>query len=148
MNGVRYHRIRRGIPLEKLSVLTGISIPTIRKMETSNEPGTISALNYRKVADVLNVSPDELIRIDFPDDGDGYPKRVPYPSQTEKLSNCIAIYRRANMLTYQQLALRLGLATRERGRQICSTETPMAKHLEALAKYEDVSTIEFIQKYQ
>lgn len=147
MIGVKYYRMRRGLSREKLSKITGISIPTLGTMEKANEPGSICALSYRKVADCLNVPIDELIRNDLPDSGDGINKRAPYPSRTENLNNYISIYRKANMLTFEKLALRLGITTRERARQVCSVEIAMSKHVEALARYENISTIEFIQKY-
>jgi transcriptional regulator with XRE-family HTH domain len=31
MNGVKYYRIKRGLSREKLSGITGISIPTLKK---------------------------------------------------------------------------------------------------------------------
>ncbi len=147
MSGIKYYRIKLRLSREKLSEITGISIPTLRSMENAKIPGTISALKYIKVADALEVSPDELIRTNFPDVGDDFPVRSPYPSNTENLSNYISIYRRSNSLTYQSLAIRLGVTSRERARQICSDEVPMTKHLETLARYENISTIDFINKY-
>lgn len=147
MSGVKYYRIKRGLSREMLSMIVGISIPTLKKMENSKIPGTISALKYIKVANALEVTPDELIRSNFPDFGDDFPKRSPYLSKTEDLSNCISVYRRVNSLTYQGLATRLGITSRERARQICSEKIPIFKHLETIARYENISTIDFIKKY-
>jgi hypothetical protein len=116
-------------------------------MENAIKPGRISAHHYRKVADALKVTIDDLIRIDFTYIGDDFPKRSPYTSKTENLSNCITVYRRNNLLTYDRLAIRLGVTTRERARQICSSKTPLLKHIETLAKFENISTMEFIKKY-
>lgn len=147
MSGVKYYRIKCRLTRDKLSKITGISIPTLKKMENTKILGRVSALKYRKIADALNVTPDELIRTDFLDIGDDFPKRSPYESKTENLSNCITIYRRNNLLTYERLAIRLGVTTRERARQICSVEIPNTKHMEALARYENISTKEFKNKY-
>jgi transcriptional regulator with XRE-family HTH domain len=147
MSGVKYYRIKQGLSREKLAKITGISIPTLIKMENATKPGKISARHYRKVADALKVTIDDLIKTDFSDISDDFPKRSHYTSKTENLVNCIAVYRRNNMLTYERLAVRLGLTTRERARQICASEIPLLKHLATLAKYENISVEEFIQRY-
>jgi DNA-binding Xre family transcriptional regulator len=131
---------------EKLAEVAGISVPTLKKMEKVNHPGRIYATNYRKVADALKASPDDLIRNDYPENKNG-PKRSAYPSRTENLDNCISIYRRKNFLTYELLASHLGVTSRERARQICAINVPLKKHILSLATHENVSVEEFIIKY-
>ncbi len=142
MNGVKFHRISQ-MSRENLSQITGISIPTLRTMEQAINPGRICSANYRKVSSALGVSADELIRNDYPD----FRKRAPYPSKTEHPSNCIAIYRLTKMLTFQQLAEHMKVTSRERARQVCAEEIPLQKHIATLAKRENISVTEFINRY-
>lgn len=146
MTGVKYYRFVHRMSREKLAEATGISIPTIKKMEIVDHPGRIYATNYRKVADALKASPDDLIRNDYPETKNG-PKRSAYPSRTENLDNCISIYRRKNLLTYELLASHLGVTSRERARQICAVNMPLEKHISTLATHENISVEEFISKY-
>lgn len=146
MNGVKYYRLMKRLSREKLAALSGVSIPTLGKMENVRQPGRIYSSNYKKTAKVLCISVDDLIKNDYPDPKNG-PKRSAYPSRTENLNNCISVYRRRHLLTYEKLAFRLGLKTRERARQICADNVPNKKHILILAKYENISAEEFIRKY-
>jgi hypothetical protein len=112
-------------------------------MEHAINPGRICSAKYRKVSSALGVSVDELIRNDYPD----FRKRAPYPSKTEHPSNCIAIYRLMKMLTFQQLAEHMKVTSRERARQVCAEEFPLQKHIKTLAKRENISVTEFINRY-
>jgi transcriptional regulator with XRE-family HTH domain len=147
MNGVKYHRLMERLSRAKLAEIAHISIPTLIKMERVSHPGNIYAENYRKVSDALQVTPDDLIRNDYPDEDKGTPRRADYASRTANPSNYISIYRREHYLTFDNLALRLGLTTRERARQICSAESPSEKHVRTLAHYEMISVDQFKEKY-
>jgi|BioPla2DNA2_1021312.scaffolds.fasta_scaffold12938_6 transcriptional regulator with XRE-family HTH domain len=147
MNGVKYYRLKRGIKSITLAQKTGISIGTIKNMERATKPGKISAVNYCKVADVLQVSIDDLLKNNYPDPGVEVPYRAPYPSRTANVKNLIYIYRRTYNITCQQLAHILGLKSRERARQLCSTKTPSEKHIKTLAAHEGISIDEFKNKY-
>jgi len=145
MNGIRYQRITNGISLSNLSDMTGISIPTLRKMEKMEVPKGVYAENYRKVSEALKVSVDDLIRNNYPEIE--VQRRAYYPSRTANLSNCISVYRNEKKMSFQRLASILGVNTRERARQVCAADKPLKKHLEALAKYEKISVQEFLDKY-
>ncbi len=142
MNGVKFFRISK-MSRESLSQITSISIPTLKTMEETINPDRICSHNYRKVSSALGVSVDELIRTDYPD----FRKRAPYPSKTEHPSNCIAIYRMKNLLTFQQLAEHMKVTSRERARQVCAEESPLHKHIATLSKRENVTVNEFINQY-
>ncbi|HHX37345.1 MAG TPA: helix-turn-helix transcriptional regulator [Clostridiaceae bacterium] len=147
MNGVKYHRLMKRLSRAKLAEITHISIPTLIKMERVSHPGAIYAENYRKVSDALKVNIDDLIRNNYPDEDKGTPKRADYASRTENPSNYISVYRREHYLTFDCLALRLGLTSRERARQICSEESPSEKHIRTLATNEMISVEQFKVKY-
>ncbi len=145
MNGIKYHRILLGISCSKLSEITGISVPTLRKMEQMEVPHGIYASNYRGVSEALKVSPDDLIRNDY--SNAKIQARAHYPSRTENLNNCISVYRSQKRMSFQRLAGYIGVTSRERARQACSTASPLKKHVEALAKYENISVEDFVNKY-
>lgn len=108
-------------------------------------PKGIYSSRYRAVSNALRVSADDLIRSDYPDST--VQCRAQYPSKTVNYNNCIAIYRRQKGWSFQRLAEVIGVTTRERARQICSSPSPLKKHIEALARYENVSYVDFISKY-
>lgn len=145
MNGIKYHRITLGISLSRLSGMTGISIPTLRKMEQMEIPHGVYASNYIAAAKALRVSPDDLIRNNYSDTE--VQERAHYPSRTENLNNCISVYRSQKRMSFQRLAGFIGVTSRERARQACSTASPLKKHVEALAKCENISAEDFINKY-
>lgn len=147
MNGVKYHRIKKGLTQRELARLSGVSIPTVLNMEQMTCPHGIYGYNYLKIQDVLNVSMDMLIRNDYLDDGLEEQISIPYPSKTENPDNCITKYRRMNNLTFKALAQRLGVTSRECARKACAAETPLQKHLISLATYEDISVGNFIDTY-
>lgn len=147
MNGMKYYRLISGMSRDRLSDITGVSRPTLRKMEKAATPGSISASKYRKVSDVLNVLPDELIKTDFPNAKDGGPDRAFRLSSADNKNNPISVYRAQSAMTYQRLANCLGFASRQRAHQLCCEENPLMKHIEILAKLENISVDSFINKY-
>ena len=147
MNGIKYFRLISGMKIDTLAKKTGLSTGTIKNLEKADKPSGISAASYLKVSNALQVSPDKLIKSGYPDSGSMVPKRAPYPAQTGNAINHIFIYRREKNISCQQLADILGLTSRERARQLCSTEVPSKKHLETLAKHENISIEKFKRKY-
>lgn len=147
MNGTRYFRLINGMSQDKLSEITGVSRPTLRKMEEAATPGSISASKYRNVANVLHIPPDKLIDTDFPDAKDGGPVRAFRPSRVDNKNNPISMYRAQSAMTYQRLADCLGLASRQRAHQLCCEDKPLTKYVEILAKHENISVENFINKY-
>ena len=147
MTGVKYFRILSQMSREKLAEITGISIPTLKKMEMTSDPSRICASNYRKVSMALRVSADDLIRCDYPDSKDGGPVRTSRKSRVDNKHNCISIFRVKKGLTYQRLADCMKLASRQRAHQLCCEEKPLTEHIEILAQRENMSTGEFIKKY-
>jgi hypothetical protein len=145
MSGIKYHRLVSGLSIEQLAKQCNISKPTLRTMEGQEEPYGISGAYYIRVAEALKVTPDELIKSDFPDDS--VPIRAPYPTRTGNKHNPIFVYRMGKKMSCQQLAYLLGFKSRERARQLCSAKTPMEKHVKALAKLENLSCEKFKQKY-
>lgn len=147
MNGIKYFRLMSGMKIAVLAEKTGLSMGTIKNMEKADKPSGISAASYLKVSNALQVSPDELIKSGYPDSERTLPKRAPYPTQTGNVLNHIFIYRREKNMSCQQISDILGLTSRERTRQLCSTKVSAKKHLETLAKYENISVGKFKRKY-
>lgn len=145
MNGIKYHRLKKGISQRELSRLSGVCIPTIAAMEQMTIPHGIYGYNYLKVQAILDATLDDLIRDDHPDDE--FSESVPLPSKTENPDNCITKYRNDKNLTFQTLAYRIGVTTKERARQICAKATPSQKHIIALSMYEGISVETFVDKY-
>ena len=147
MNGIKYFRLISGMKITLLAEKTGLSTGTIKNLEKADKPSGISAASYLKVSNALQVSADELIKSGYPDSGRTVPKRAPYPTRTGNAINHIFIYRREKNMSCQLLADILGLTSRERARQLCSTEVSAEKHLETLAKSENISIEKFKRKY-
>lgn len=147
MVGVKHHRIMKHMSRERLSEITGISIPTLRKMEKSIDPSRMCASNYRRVSTALGVSADNLIRSDYPDAKDGGPVRTSRKSRADNKYNCISIFRMKKGLTYQRLADCMELGSRQRAHQLCCEGKPLTKHVAILAQCENISAEEFIKKY-
>ncbi len=148
MTGVKHYRILNQLSREKLSEITGISIPTLKKMERASDPSRICASNYRNVSTVLSVPVDDLIRCDYPDATDGAPVRSFRKSKSDNKSNCISIFRMKKGLTYKRLADYMGLGSRQRAHQLCSSEEDKCeKYIEILSRHENISTEKFKEKY-
>ena len=147
MNGVKYHRLLSGTKIATLAEITGLSVGTVKNMQRPNKANRVSASSYSKVANVLNVPIDELLKEGYPESGVGVHIRALYPSRTGNVRNHIFIYRKEKNMSCQQLADILGLTSRERARQLCSTKVSAKKHLETLAKREGLSIEEFKRKY-
>lgn len=147
MTGVKYYRILNQMSREKLVEITGISIPTLKKMESASDPKRICASHYRKVSLALQVSADDLIRNDYPDSKGGGPVRTSRKSKVDNKNNCISIFRIKKGLTYQRLADYMKLSSRQRAHQLCCEEKPLTEYIEILAQCENMSAEEFIKKY-
>lgn len=147
MTGIKYFRILSQMSREKLAEVTGISIPTLKKMEEASDPSRICASNYRKVSTVLGVSADDLIRCDYPDAEDGGPVRTSRKSRADNKYNCISVFRARKGLTYQRLADCMGLGSRQRAHQLCCEEKLLIQHIAILARRENISAGEFIKEY-
>lgn len=147
MTGIKYFRILKQKSREKLAEMTGISIPTLKKMERVSDPSRICASNYRKVSMALKVSVEDLIRCDYPDPEDGGPVRTSRKSKVDNKCNCISIFRIKKGLTYQRLADYMELGSRQRAHQLCCEENICTKYVEILSRQENISTEEFIKKY-
>ena len=147
MTGVKYYRILHKLSREKLAALTSISIPTLKKMEDTSNPSRICASHYRKVSLALQVSVDKLVRSDFPDPNNGGPNRIPRKSKVDNKNNCISVFRLKKGMTYQRLADYMKLSSRQRAHQICCYEKPLTKHVEMLARCQNMSVADFMKKY-
>ena len=147
MTGVKYYRILNKLSREKLAEMTGISIPTLKKMEIATNPSRICTSNYRKVSLALQVSVRELIRYDFPDPEDGGPVRAPRKSKVDNKNNCISVFRLKLGMTYQRLADYMKLSSRQRAHQICCDEEPLTKYVEMLAHCQNMNVADFIKEY-
>ena len=147
MTGIKNYRILHRIAMEELARITGVSRPTLKKMEEAVSPDSISASKYKKVADALKVPMDELISNDFPNIEERGSVRVSRQSKVDNKYNYISVYRTKKGLTYQRLANALGVGSRQRAQQICCGGVPSTKHIATLASCENITIDEFTRKY-
>jgi transcriptional regulator with XRE-family HTH domain len=146
INGIRYNRMKQRLSLMELADRAGMLYNSLGRIERLHNLDSIGGRTTLYLSDALGVSADELLKFydsSLLDEGD----KAPYPSRTENLNNCVAVYRRAKGLTYADLAKRLGITTKEGGRQACSRDVPSPKHIQALASYEYISPEEFLLLY-
>lgn len=145
MNGIYYWRKKCGLTVKELAELSGLSIVSIQKLEKQVcKTTTLSA--YMKIADALGRTVDQLL--------DSYDPHTLNAGESRRKSsrkalegNIIALYCRHEDLSYQQLANRLGVTSRERARQLCRTQDAPEKHVSRLAAYEAIPVEEFIKRY-
>ena len=145
MNGIRYFRKKNKLAVFELSELSHVSKPTIHNLEESINPATTLSI-YLRLAEALGVTLDELLDDYDPallKDGDRYP----YPAKQKPARNSIAVYRRTENLSLQQLADRMGVSSREWARRVCDEEIASSKLLRRLAAFEGVTEDEFVRIY-
>ena len=145
ISGTEYYRRKARLSLRTLSKRTGIAVPLLRKL-CDDPPMTTSTEIYMRVAAELGVKAMALLEQHDESELD-VGDQAAYPSRTECMTNCVAVYRRQKGLNYEQLALRLGSPNRECGRQACALEMPRKKHVRVLAAYEGISPEQFRARY-
>lgn len=147
ITGVEYYRRKRRMKQKELSQITGVSVCAIDawgKDAAALESAYVSRL--LKLADALGVTMDQLCA--------AYPtcrlKAGDKPvrgSAQECPTNCITVYRRCKNLTFDALAQRMGLTTREAARINCIRREPREEYIRALAEYEQIPVVEFLELY-
>ncbi len=141
MTGVFYWRRERSLSEDQLADLTDVSVWTIQALEKKIKSTTCFSV-YCRIAEVLDVSIENLFA-EY-----NYPVEKRRGRERKKLDcNAIAVYCREHNITYQQLADRLGLTSRERARQICRANVVSEKHINRLAKFEGLTAEEFCERY-
>lgn len=141
ISGTEYYRRKARLSLQELSRRTGIAVKVLRKL--CDEPPMVTPTTiYMRAAAELGVKAMNLLEqhdereLDIGD-------QAAYPSRTERMTNCVAVYRRTKGLTYEQLARRLGSPNRECGRQACAGECAGKKHVRVLVAYEGITPEQF-----
>lgn len=145
MTGLEYHRRIQGVSISALSVSSGISKITIMKME--RDPENVTRDTAIKIADALGVSVDQLLEIHAEEETVHFSLRTSVQSATSNPDNCLERYRREKHITFQTLAKRCGNTTKEAGRIACRRDSPLLKHIQAVADFEGISVEEFNKKY-
>lgn len=146
MNGIRFYRQKNRLAICELSQLAQVSAPVIRALEKKIQPNTALSI-YLRLSDALGVTIDELLDDCDPallKDGDRHAYAT---SKAKPACNAIAVYRRDENLSLQQLADRLGVTSREWARRVCDSKSIRPQHLQLLAKYEGVTEDEFLLRY-
>ena len=146
ISGTEYHRSKARMSIRRLAERAGVSVAVLQKLCGGEPPLSTPLEKYMRVAEALGVSIADLLRMHDErelDIGD----QAAYPSRTEQMTNCVAVYRRAKGLTYEQLALRLGSPNRECGRRACMTAHAGKKHVRVLAAYEGITPEQFRKMY-
>ena len=145
MNGIYYWRKKSGLTVSELAELSGLSTTSIRKLEKQISTSTTLSI-YMMIADALGKSVDQLLETYDPHTLNAGESRRK-SSRRALDGNMIALYCRRENLSYQQLADRLGVTSRERARQLCRAQDTPKKHLARLAAYEEISESEFLRRY-
>ena len=140
MTGIWVERRRKGLSAAKLAAMVGVTPASIRKWEREIPP-RLSAQHLIALADALDVLIDDLVKT-YNDVLTPNEDRVPYECKVPP-GNCIEIYRRRKMLSYRQLADRMGVSTKQGASQICRAKKPSPKYLARLAALEGVSPTKF-----
>lgn len=118
----------------------------LQKLDWRIPPSTPSAV-IADLAAALGVPMDELLRT-YPDDALSAGDHPSYPPRAQRPGNLLERYRRAKNLTCEELAVRLGVGSRQAAQQACVSPTPSKKHLLRLAELEGVTAEEFTHRYQ
>ena len=145
MNGIRFYRKKNKLAIYELSELSHVCKPTIHSLEEAINPTTALTI-YLRLADALGVTLDELLDDYDPallKDGD----RHAYCGSAKHPRNPIAVYRREENLSFQQLATRMGVTSREWARRVCEEDTASPKLLRRLAAFENLTEAEFLRRY-
>lgn len=146
ISGTEYHRCKARMSMRTLAKRSGVSLPVLNKLCSGEPPMTTSLEKYMRVAEALGVSIADLLRMhDERELGAG--DHTFYPSRTDRMTNCVAVYRREKGLSYAQLARLLGSSNRECGRLACTSERAGKKHVRLLAAYEGISPEQFRARY-
>ncbi len=146
MNGIRFYRQKNRLAICELSQLAQVSAPVIRSLEKKIQPNTALSI-YLRLTDALGITLDELLDDYDPallKDGD---RHAHARTKSKPARNPIAVYRRDENLSLQQLADRLGVTSREWARRVCDSKSVRPQHLQLLAAYEGVTEDEFLLRY-
>lgn len=147
ITGIEYHRRRQRLSKQVLAKISCLSLHVIARVTNAYDKPYNSPMGvYIALSDAMGVAVDDLyVMHEVSELGDG--DRVQYASKPTRC-NCLDVYRLEQGLSYQQLANRLGMQSRQGGQQACHLMPPGAKHLQRLASYEGISVEEFQAKYE
>lgn len=144
MTGFKYWRRKRRMTMQELARRSGCCAGTIQLLERQATDTTSSTI-VAALAKALDVPMEEFLRI-YPDDAlaDG-----DHPAWTAgKTATPLGRYRVAHNLTYEELAARLGVRSKQHAKILCEMEAPPQKNLRKLAEYEQLTAEELLQQYQ
>lgn len=144
MTGFKYWRLKRRMTVRELARQSGCCAGTIQFLERT-ATDTTSSYIVAALAEVLGVPMEEFLAT-YPDDalsaGD-------HPTRSARRANTVlGRYRAAHNLTYDELATRLGLRTKQHAKILCEMSNPSIQYLRRLAEYEHHTVAELIQRYK
>lgn len=146
ISGTEYHRSKARMSIRRLAERAGVSVAVLQKLCGGKPPMSTPLEKYMRVAEALGVSIAEFLQMHDGrelDVGD----QTAYPSRTERMTNCVAVYRRVKGLTYEMLAERLGSPNRGCGHRAYMTAQAGKKHMRVLAAYEGITPEQFRKMY-
>lgn len=146
MSGVEYYRRKRRLTLHELAELSGVTTITIRSYEKKGIPENAPVDALLALADVFEVSLDELLKEHYENELTTADRNT-YESSIQVSTNVISNYRLRLNLRYQELAERLQLGARESARVACRRKTALPKHIQLICRYENMSVEEFVTEY-
>ena len=143
--GLEKCRRSRHMSLRTLAELTGMDCLTLSRMEKYGLPAGSRAVNLKRLCWVTGLRVEELFAAcdaDEMEDGD----RGRDEAKSRYTTNVVDNYRVAHNLTYRQLAARMGYS-HQNAHKACGFRMASSKHVERLARYEGISTSEFLIRY-
>lgn len=145
MNGILFFRKKQHRTRKHVADLAGLCEPTVKKMEHATER-IWPCWYYMALAEVLGVHVEELIA-EYPDSmllpGDHFVRE----SVTCHPENTLAGFKKAHNLNFEQMAVLLGLGSREAARRACRNRIPKPEHVSKLASLKGISEKEFGRRY-
>ena len=149
-----FYRGYQGYSQQRLADECSVPLRFIQKLESGNYH--VAACYIQPVADYIGISMDAPVRnnlaeiipllvappVDLLPKGDRVPYECKYPP-----GNCIDVYRRRKMLSYRQLAERMGVGSKQSASLNCRADIPSPKYIARLAELEGISPTEFEQRY-
>ena len=152
MTGMKYYRLTNRLSQRAVAEQIGVSTALIINMEKAYMP-TCNSAAYANAAKVFGISLHSLLHGDFDPNTltENDHARVWGKGVEGKPANCVDAYRRAENLTLQALADRMGLPGKERARLLCKSQNlhwpRYHGSLCRLAEYEDMTLEEFQETY-
>ena len=146
MNGFKVYRLKKHYSRKELATM--VDVPECQILLCEKDALKINLKVAIRMAKVLDVTVDELLSNYDEEElsiSDRVTRRQGHVAQHP--ANSIGVYRRAENLSYQQLADILGIGSRQGAQKVCRSRKPSRKHIETLTAREGLTLAEFCLRY-